>query len=1196
MKLVEFFVSNPVKIAVVALILIVFGLVALTQLPLQLTPEVQTPVLTVETTWPGASPQEIERVITMEQEEQLKSIEGLTKISATCSNSSSRITLEFRLGTDMQEALLKVNSRLQQVRDYPIDALRPVIYTTDITDRPIAWFNLNSRLPSQEQFSEFLRRYPERIPQIEAALTAHNKGVSMLRLRGFAKEFPEIAEILPPADRNVSELRLFAEEEIEGRFERVKGVAQSEVYGGLVQEVQIIVDPEKLAARNLTLGDIRTLLQAQNVDTSAGDFWDGKRRWTVRALGQFRSLEQLENQLITISENVPVYLGDVAEVQFGFKKPTSVVRRFGESTISINAYRETGANVLEVMAELKKVATDIDENLLAPIGLQLIQVYDETEYIDASLLLVRQNIFIGGALTMLVLMTFLHFGYRTMIFVPFILVTALASAFLSSWYFLICLALIIGAGLWFARGALVVATAIPISIIGSFLIMQMLGRSLNVISLAGMAFAVGMLVDNAVVVLENIYRHYENTQNALTAAVKGTQEVLGAVFASTVTTVAVFLPIVFIQQEAGQLFRDMALAISAAVTISLLVSLTIIPTIAARLFKTIDPKSESTREPMEGEMVSSDRKASRFLGWLRWMGSPVTKVGRLLSGIIVGANAWLQKGKLRQIAVLMVMIGLSVGLSWQFWPKVEYLPTGNRNMTSGILLPPPSYNLDQVIAISNIFDQGLRPYWDTDPTSPEAEKLDHPIVGDFYFVAGRSVFMGISAYDPKQADGMVELLRKVGSQIPGAVMIAKQSSLFEGRMSGGRTVEIEFTGPDLERLVELGAEAIQKVNRLMPDAQTRPVPSLDLSMPEIHINPRLVQAAELGVSSRELGFAANALVDGAYAGDYYLDGRKIDITLMGVGTYSDSTEKIERLPIATPTGHLVPMSTLASVEWRSGPEQIYRRERNRAIAVEVSPPNNIPLEEAIAMIEREVVSPMIDSGIFVGGYRVNMAGTADKLTAVKHTFFGKWDGFNRTSIISIFTSQFVLVVLVTYLLMAGLFESWLYPLVIILSVPLGAVGGVLGLNLLNLYLISIGKAPQQMDVLTMLGFVMLIGTVVNNPILLVHQALNYIRDHNYNIRDAILESVESRIRPIFMTTTTTVLGLLPLVVFPGAGSELYRGLGSVVLGGLVVSTVFTLILVPTLFRLTWDVKRLIGWGFSSKQPTFKSQEAAQLAS
>ncbi len=1178
MNLIEIMINNPIKIAVAAILTVLFGLVALTRLPMQMAPEVETPTLTVETSWPGASPQEIERIITMEQEEQLKGIEGLIKISSTASNSSSRITLEFQVGTNMQEALLKVNSRLQQVRDYPIDAFRPVISTADLSNRPIAWFSLGSRLPDDEQIAAFLKKYPQHKEPIDTAFRAHNRGVVMLRLRGFVNDYPEFQELLPPIDRNVAELRQLAEDEIEARFERVKGVAQSEVFGGLIQELQVIVDPEKLAARGLTLSAVRDVLMTQNMDTSAGDFWDGKRKWIVRSLGQFRSVEQVENQLLAINNNAPVYVRDVATVELGFKKPTSLVRRFGESTISINAVRETGANVLEVMSELREVAAKIDNDLLKPMGLQLINVYDETKYIYSALDLVRENIFLGGSLTMIVLMAFLNFGFRMMVAAILILLAALASVYLSSWYFILCIGLVIAAGFSFARGSLIVGLSIPISIITSFLVLQALGRSLNVVSLAGMAFAVGMLIDNAVVVLENIYRHFEMGKPAFNAAVDGTKEVIGAVFASTVTTVAVFLPVVFIQQEAGQLFRDIALAISTSMTISLIVAITVVPNLAARLlgYKVSHGKSEIEDASAEKTVASTESQptSSRFASLLEHLLAPLTKAAGFFSRSILAINAWFQRGAIRQIFVVALISCLSVGLSWWFWPKVEYLPTGNQNMVNGTLLPPPSYNLDQVIQISNQFDQSLRPYWNTDPGSEAAKHLDYPLIGDFHFVAGRSMFMGIQAYNPKEANKMVDLLRSVGNNIPGCVLVAKQASLFEGRGSGGRTVEIELTGPDLPNLVELGGIAMQKASQLIPDAQIRPVPSLDLSMPEIHINPKLEHAAEMGISSRELGYAANALVDGAYAGDYYLDGRKIDVTLQGIGTYSDSTEKIEALPISTPTGHLVPISAVATVDWASGPEQIMRRDRSRSIVIEVSPPANFPLETAMELIQSEIIEPMVASGQLGGVYRANLAGTADKLTAVKHTFFGKWDGLNFDSFISVFTSQFVLVILVTYLLMAGLFESWLYPLVIVLTVPFGIVGGVLGLNLLNVYLAAIGEPFQQLDVLTMLGFVILIGTVINNPILIVHQALNFIRHENYATNDAILASVESRIRPIFMTTVTTVFGLLPLVLFPGSGSELYRGLGSVVLGGLIVSTIFTLVLVPAMFNLAIRVKQI----------------------
>ncbi len=275
----------------------------------------------------------------------------------------------------------------------------------------------------------------------------------MLRLRLLAEGHPAVRELLPPADLNVPEFRRFAEDEIEARFERVPGVSQSNVLGGLEDELQVIVDPEKLAARQLTLTDVRQVLQTQNKDTSAGDFWEGKRRYVVRARGEFTAPQQVEEQLLAIRDGAPVFVRDVATVQFDFKKPDGLVRRFGQSSIALNCIRETGANVLDVMAGLKEVRTEIDRDILAPKGLQLLQVYDETEYIESSINLVQENIFIGGALTMIVLMVFLHPGLRTTLAIPVIFATALAAAYLSPWWFAVSLAVMIGCGFWFARGA-----------------------------------------------------------------------------------------------------------------------------------------------------------------------------------------------------------------------------------------------------------------------------------------------------------------------------------------------------------------------------------------------------------------------------------------------------------------------------------------------------------------------------------------------------------------------------------------------------------------------------------------------------------------------------------------------------------------------------------------------------------------------
>jgi len=1147
--MIQFFLNNPVKVSVGVLLLALFGTVALWQMPMALTPEVETPTISIETKWPGASPQEIEQEIVVEQEEQLKSVEGIRKMTSESSDSQAKITLEFLVGTNMDEALLKVNSRLSQVPDYPEDADQPVISTANSSDRPIAWFVLSARRPSEQQYAKMRQDYPELKEAIDEVEFAPNIGVQMLKLRRAAEKHPEFQELMPPESLDIQTLKRFAEDEIEARFERVQGVSQSNVIGGLEDEIQVIVHPERLAARSLTISDVRRVLSGQNEDTSAGDFWEGKRRWVVRTLGQFNTPEHVENQLLAVRDGVPVYVRDIGEVQHGYKKPTGIMRRFGESAIGINCVRETNANVLDVMDGLRQVREELDEGLLKSRGLQLVQVYDETDYIYSSVDLVRQNIFIGGALTICVLMLFLHLGARTLLLIPPAMALAIASATVSGWLFVPCLILLITAGFWFARGALVVALAIPTSIIGTFLILGALGRSLNVISLAGLAFAVGMLVDNAVVVLENIYRHYQMGDPPLKAAAKGTQEVWGAVFASTATTVAVFLPIVFVQEEAGQLFRDIALAISAAVALSLVVSMSVIPTAASRLFHRTPKRRRSASEKTNGKQPHAAVAAASGIE------AGIGGAGSRTIEAIVSLNRWLMGSVTRRIAVIALILVGTVGISWALWPKVEYLPTGNRNLVFGILLPPPGYNIDKLMTLGETVEEELRPYWDVDPNDPAVLNADYPAISDFFFVArGRQVFMGLRTYDDQRCGELVPLVSSVGAKLPGTFAVAKQSSLFERGLTAGRTIEIEITGPELEKLVDLGTVMLMQIKGvgpfmdqgIIPDAQVRPVPSLDLSSPELHIIPKLVSAAEMGVSSTDLGFTANALIDGAYAGDYFLEGKKIDLTIMGETKFADSTQKIGALPIATPGGELVPLAALADVQIDSGPEQINHRERLRSITIEVSPPEAMPLENAMQMITTQLVDPMIADGKIPPGYRVGLSGTADKLT----------DTWNALWI------NVLLALVITYLLMAALFESWIYPFVIILSVPLGAVGGVIALAFLNLFYF------QSLDVLTMLGFVILIGTVVNNPILIVHQALNHMREDDMPLREAVLESVRSRVRPIFMTTMTTVLGLMPLVLFPGSGSELYRGLGSVVLGGLLVSTFLTLILVPSLFSLT----------------------------
>jgi HAE1 family hydrophobic/amphiphilic exporter-1 len=1184
MSLVETFVKNPVKVTVAVMLMTLFGSISYFSMPMQLTPEVQTPSLSVSTAWPGASPQEVEQEIVREQEEMLKSVEGITKLSSESTDSVGTITLEFAVGTDMDEALLKVNSRLQQVTAYPENADQPVISTSNSSNQPIAWFVMTLRAPTDDEIAEFLRQHPALVDKFAMVLSSANNGVKIYRLRQVIAEHPEAAVLLPQ-DVEVTQLRRFAEDYIESSFERVPGVANADVIGGLIDELQVVVDPEQLAARELTIYDVRNALRGQNKDTSGGDFWEGKRRWVVRTLNQFRSKEQVERQLLAVRNGKPVYVSDVAVVRDGFRKPDGLVRRFGSDSIAIRVMRETNANVLNVMVGLREANAKLNENLLARRGLHLTQVYDETEYIHSAINLVRENIFLGGALTMVVLMVFLHLNRRTLVVAPLILATGLAAVYINPWYFLACLALIVVSGLWYARGALVIGLAIPTSIVGTFLMMALLGRSLNVISLAGLAFAVGMLVDNAIVVLENIYTRWEQGESPMEATVRGTQEVWGAILASTLTTVAVFLPVIFVQEEAGQLFRDIALAISGAVGLSVVVAIVVIPPAAARILgrrrgSDASPQAGTARQIIASNGASKPVKETNGKaggagvvggdappGTARQTSSGVVWVIESLGSLglngVTGLNRLIQHQVVTRLAAVAVLLGVCAGLTWLWWPSVEYLPNGNRNLVLAMLIPPPGYNMEKLTEMGQQVEQDLKPYWNVDPGSDEAKKMTAPIIQDLFFVArGKAVFVGARSQDPTRAAELIPIIRGVAAKIPGTFAVAFQMSLFSQGLSAGRSIDIEITGPELTTLVQFGGQIIRRFvppDSLIPGAQARPIPSLDLSSPELHVRPRLIQSAEMGMSAEELGYTVDALVDGAYAGNYFQGSDKIDLTIRGLDDFSRQTQDVANLPIATPSGQLVPLAALADVSLASGPEQINHRERERAITINVTPPIDVPLDMAMRTIQKEIVDALNDSGQLDGGYRIVLAGTADKLRQT-------WKALRFNVILAL---------LITYLLMAALYESWVYPFIIIFSVPLGAVGGLGGLVLLNVYLKMLGQPPQMLDVLTMLGFVILIGTVVNNAILIVDQALHLIRLRGLSDRDAVIEAVRSRLRPMLMTTVTTVLGLMPLVLFPGAGSELYRGLGAVVLAGLVVSTVFTLFLIPTMFTLTRDFQRAL---------------------
>ncbi len=1044
MNLIRLSIDRPVAVISAVLMVIMFGVLALTQIPIQLTPDVRKPVISLQTIWPGAAPVEIEREITNRQEEVLKGIKGLEQITSQSQDGRSRITLEFAVGTNMGESLLLVSNRLDRVNGYPDEADEPSIRTASSDDNPITWIVL---------------------------------------IRN------------PGNDRAIHTYGDFAEDVIQDRLERVNGVARVNVYGSALQEMEIVVDPDQMARYGLTVTEVVRVLRNANASLSAGDVDEGKRRYVVRTEGEFSRLDDVR-QVVLRSQRDPVTggiarvtVGDIAKVNFVSKEPTASIRFNGQPAIAVNAIRETGSNVIEVMQGIRATIQEMNETVLADEGLQLRQVYDETTYIDSSIDLVQQNIFVGGTLAALILLLFLRSGGAT----------------------------------------LVVSLAIPVSIVGAFVAMAAMGRSLNVISLAGIAFAVGMVVDAAIVVLENIYRHREKGVNMAEAAYRGAREVWTAVFVSALTTVMVFIPILVMELEAGQLFRDIAVALSVAVMLSLLVAITVVPALSKRLLGELATDDSGATTEKRIRIPVLDDFARLFVEKTLEFTRRVTKSRKLAVTVVGGICA---------ACVMVTMVLL---------PKLEYLPSGNRNLIFGHILPPPGYNLETTTRIAGDFEAKILPLL-AEVSGPESEPGGPPKIQRFFFVASRGrTFLGAAAQDPTRVKELIPFLKQAVYSEPGTFGAITQRSLFGRGIGGSRSIDLNVSGPQLEGVLDVALDAVSLIDNALPRSggtQIRPKPGLELGAPEVRVIPNRIKLADNGVTARELGDTIDAFNDGLRVAEITVGSKRLDLMLRGNHRNITETQGINQLPVVTSSGTIVPVSSLADVVVTAGPVQIRHLERQRTVTLEIHPPRKMALESALDTLQSEVMD-VLKAGGLPKGVRLSMTGTADKLSQT-------WDAMKVNLVIA---------VIIVFLVMAVLFESFVYPLIIMLSVPVATAGGVIGLALVNLFTF------QPLDMLTLLGFVILIGIVVNNAILLVHQTLLHIHDEGMEVGDSIMEATRNRIRPIFMSTLTSVFGMSPLVFFPGAGSELYRGLGSVVLGGLSLSAVLTLAIVPPLLTL-----------------------------
>jgi len=972
-------------------------------LPVQMIPDVQRPFIQINTGWRAAAPEEVESEIIEPQEDALRGVPGLEKMESSAGRGRANINLMFGVGTDLQNALIEVINRLNQVPRYPNDVTEPRIYAgQDSFGAQIAWFAI-TRAPGNER----------------------------------------------PMDSYAD----FVREVVQARIERVPGVSKSNAYGGRENEVRITFDPYEAAALGV---DIPTLanLTGNNNDTSAGFSEVGRRQYTLRYAGKY-DLDEFGDMVLDWRGGNPVRLRDIAKIEVTMRDTTGFMIASGEDAIAFDTQVTQGVNVLQVMKDLKLAIKELQEGPVARAGLEIQQVYDESTYIEASISMLRTNLLLGISLAIVIL-----------------------------WWFMRRF-----------RATFMVAIAIPVSLLTGFIVMQITGRTLNMISLAGLAFATGMVLDAAIVVLENIVRLREKGNDAEDAANKGSTQVWGALMASTATTVVIFLPIMFLEDVSGQLFADLALVISVAVCASLIIAVSIIPTAAAKWLHGIkleDPHAEWWRRITHTIMRVTDGQRTRRI---------------LIGSVFVTATFF----------------------TWLLLPPANYLPDGKQGWVFAFIQQPPGIGITTAREeFANPVIERLRPHLE------EGAELEM----DSYFMGmfGGFSFAGASMVDAGDTDAMIE---KMNSEIlagfPDTMAFAGEWGIFD-RLGGGSNIELNIQSRDMDAMLAAASFGMGLVGEHLPGAQARPIPGVDFAEPELRLTPDERRITEAGWTRRQMSTVIRALGDGIYVGDYFDGDNRMDIILRSPEW--TSPEQLAATPLATPAGGIQSVDQLVRMQRTAGPSEIRRVDRRRAVTLSITPPDDMSLEESIRILKQDV-EPELLKMLPVDG-EVSYYGSADDLDIA----------------LTNMSRSFLLAIIVLYLLMSGLFRSFRDSLLVIAVLPLATVGGVILLRLMQL----------PMDLLTMIGFITLLGLVVNNAILLVHQTRTAERE-GLDRRSAVEQAVRRRLRPILMSTLTSLFGMLPLLLIPGPGTEVYRGLAAVIVGGMSVSTVFTLIFLPSLLRL-----------------------------
>ncbi|GGD42488.1 efflux RND transporter permease subunit [Pseudoxanthomonas indica] len=1117
--LVEFATRRRVTIMMITLTMVLFGIIALTSLKVNLLPDLSYPTLTVRTEYTGAAPSEIETLISEPVEEALGVVKNLRKLKSVSRTGQSDVVLEFAWGTDMDQASLEVRDKME-VLQLPLEAKPPVL----------------------------LRFNPSTEPIIRLALSPK-----------------DAAKTDADAIRQLIELRRYADDDLKKKLEPVEGVAAVKVGGGLEDEIQVDIDQQRLAQLNLPIDTVIQRLQQENINISGGRLEEGSQRYLVRTVNQFADVNEIREMLVNaqsgggdsaaqsaaaqmaaiaastgsaeamaaaasvqsassgssaaIAGGMAVRLKDVADVRQGFKERESIIRLGGKEAVELAIYKEGDANTVSTAEALKKRLEALKDQI--PPTVEVTTIEDQSIFIEHAIADVKKDAVIGGLLAILIIFLFLRDGWSTF----------------------------------------VISLSLPVSIIATFFFMSQFGLSLNVMSLGGLALATGLVVDDSIVVLESIAKARERGLGIVQAAIAGTREVSMAVVASTLTTIAVFLPLIFVEGIAGQLFRDQAMTVAIAIAISLIVAMTLIPMLSS--FKGRAPlafpeepahprwqPTSKLQKPVAavGHASGAVTRGSFFgIAWVVvkiWRGlvAVIGPVMRKLSDLSMKPYHWLEAAYLRLLPKSLMRPWLVLGFAAAAFAAtlaivpflgadlIPQLAQDRFEMT--VKLPPGTPLKDTDALVRELQekhgkDEGIHAMYGV---SGAGTRLDASPTESGENIGKLSIVMANGGNEKIEA-AETERLRQTMKAHPGAQVDFARPELF----SFSTPLEVELRGQDLASIEQAGRKlaAMMRNNPHYADVKS----TVEEGFPEIQIRFDQERAGALGLTTRQIADVVVKKVRGEVATRYSFRDRKIDVLVRAQETDRDSIESIRRLIVNPGSTRPVTLDSVAEVVATTGPSEIHRTDQIR-VAIISANLRDIDLGGAVREVQQMVANDPIGAGV-----GMHIGGQGEELAeAVKSLLFA-----------------FALAVFLVYLVMASQFESLLHPFVILFTIPLALVGAVLALTLTR----------SPISVVVFIGLILLVGLVVKNAIILIDK-VNQLREEGVAKREALVEGARSRLRPIVMTTLCTLFGFLPLAAAPlfgSPGAEVRSPMAITVIGGLLVSTLLTLLVIPVVYDL-----------------------------